>query len=263
MDVAINPDELVEKVTKLQKSRGYTDQQMADAFGCNRRTYQQTRTGKMKVGNAYFSGAMKFLSPYTPESRTSAIERKTKETDVSLELNIDGSGKLDINTGIFMLDHFLSQVAKHGRFDLKLSATGDDPHHLAEDVAICLGKALTDALGERQGIVRIADATVPMDDALAIVAVDISGRAYSVLELGFNDNDMSGFSTDLIRHFLESFALEARLNLHARILYGTNDHHRAEALFKALGRALDMATRIDQRIAGESPSTKGMLEKGR
>ncbi len=259
----VQPEELVEQVTQIQKSKGYTDQQMAHELGCTRRTYQQTRTGKIKVGNAYFSGAMKFLSLYEPERRTSAVARKTKETDISLEINIDGTGKLDINTGIYMLDHFLSQVAKHGRFDLKLSATGDDPHHLAEDVAICLGKALSDALGEKQGIVRMADATVPMDDALATVAVDVSGRAYTVLEMSFSGNDMSGFSTDLIRHFLESFAIEARINLHARIFYGTNDHHRAEALFKALGRALDMATRIDRRIAGQSPSTKGMLEKGK
>ncbi|MFC2070453.1 imidazoleglycerol-phosphate dehydratase HisB [Chloroflexota bacterium] len=195
--------------------------------------------------------------------RIASVQRKTQETDINLDLNIDGTGKLDISTGIYMLDHFLSQVAKHGRFDLKLSATGDDPHHLAEDIAICLGKALTDALGEKQGIVRMADATVPMDDALATVAVDISGRAYTVLELSFSDNDMAGFSTDLIRHFLESFAIEARLNLHARIIYGTNDHHRAEALFKALGRALDMATRRDKRIAGESPSTKGMVERNK
>ena len=106
----------------------------------------------------------------------------------------------------------------------------------------------------------MADATVPMDDALATVAVDISGRGYTVLELSFSDNDMAGFATDLIRHFLESFALEARINLHARIVYGTNDHHRAEALFKALGRALDMATSVDERIAGELPSTKDLLE---
>jgi imidazoleglycerol-phosphate dehydratase len=195
--------------------------------------------------------------------RKASIKRETKETNISLELSVDGTGKLDISTGIYMLDHLISQVAKHGRFDLKLEATGDDPHHIAEDISICLGKVLTDALGEKQGIVRMADATVPMDDALATVAVDIGGRAYSVLELSFNGNDMSGFSTDLIRHFLESFAIEARLNLHARILYGTNDHHRAEALFKALGRALDMATRIDKRIAGETPSTKGMLENGK
>ncbi len=193
--------------------------------------------------------------------RTANVNRETKETNISLELNVDGSGRWEINTGIKMLDHFLSQVAQHGRFDLKISATGDDQHHLAEDVAICLGKALSQALGEKQGIVRMADATVPMDDALAMVAVDISGRGYTVLELSFNDNDMFGFPTDLIRHFLESLALEARLNLHARIVYGTNDHHRAEALFKALGRALDMATRIDERIAGELPSTKDLLER--
>ncbi|MFC2004951.1 imidazoleglycerol-phosphate dehydratase [Chloroflexota bacterium] len=152
-------------------------------------------------------------------------------------------------------------MAQHGRFDLKISASGDDQHHLVEDVAICLGKAFNQALGEKQGIVRMADAAVPMDDALAMVAVDLSGRAYTVLELSFNDNDMAGFATDLIRHFLESLALEARLNLHARVIYGTNDHHRAEALFKAMGRALDMATRVDERITGKIPSTKDLLEK--
>jgi len=158
-----------------------------------------------------------------------------------------------------MLDHFLAQVAQHGRFDLKLSATGDDEHHIAEDIAICLGKAFAQALGEKQGIVRMGDSSVPMDDALATVVVDFIGRAYTVLELSFSDNDMAGFATDLIRHFLESFASEGKLNLHARILYGTNDHHKAEALFKALGRALDAATRIDERISGELPSTKGVL----
>ncbi|MFC1933407.1 imidazoleglycerol-phosphate dehydratase HisB [Chloroflexota bacterium] len=189
------------------------------------------------------------------------ISRETTETNISLELDIDGSGKWEINTGIKMLDHFLAQVAKHGRFDLKISATGDDQHHLVEDVALCLGKALTQALGEKRSIIRMADATVPMDDALAMVAVDISGRGYTVLEMPFSDNDMFGFSTDLIRHFLESLAAEAKLNLHTRVIYGVNDHHKAEALFKALGRALDMATRIDERIAGELPSTKELLEK--
>ncbi|MFC2021800.1 imidazoleglycerol-phosphate dehydratase HisB [Chloroflexota bacterium] len=193
-------------------------------------------------------------------NRLSTVERKTKETNITLELNIDGSGQWEIDTGIKMFDHLLAQVAQHGRFDLKVSATGDDQHHLAEDVAICLGKALSQALAEKQGIVRMADATVPMDDALATVAVDISGRGYTVLELLFSDNDMAGFATDLIRHFLESFALEAKLNLHAKVAYGVNDHHKAEALFKALGRALDMATRIDERIAGELPSTKDLLE---
>ncbi len=192
--------------------------------------------------------------------RLAIVKRKTKETNISLELNIDGSGKCEANTGISMFDHFLEQVARHGVFDIKLSATGDDQHHLVEDVAICLGKALGEALGEKRGIVRMANATVPMDDALAMVAVDISGRGYTVLELPFNDNDMAGFPTDLVRHFLESFATEARLNLHAKVVYGVNDHHKAEALFKALGRALDMATRIDERISGELPSTKELLE---
>ncbi len=192
--------------------------------------------------------------------RLAIIKRETKETNISLELNIDGRGKCEVNTGISMFDHLLEQVARHGVFDIKLSATGDDQHHLVEDVAICLGKALGKALGEKRGIVRMADAAVPMDDALAMVAVDISGRGYTVLELPFSDNDMAGFPTDLIRHFLESFAIEARLNLHAKILYGVNDHHKAEALFKALGRALDTATRVDERIGGELPSTKDLLE---
>ncbi len=194
-------------------------------------------------------------------NRTSVIKRDTKETKINLELNLDGSGKWQINTGIKMFDHLLSQLAQHGIFDLTISAAGNDQHHVAEDVAICLGKAFAEALGEKWGIVRMADASVPMDDALATVALDISGRGYTVLELPFSDNDMRGFATDLIRHFLESFAIEARMNLHIRIAYGTNDHHKAEALFKALGRALDKATRIDERICGELPSTKDLLEQ--
>ena len=193
-------------------------------------------------------------------NRTSVIKRQTKETDISLELNLDGTGKWEITTGIKMFDHLLAQLAQHGVFDIKISATGSDQHHLAEDVAICLGKAFSEALGDKRGIVRMADASVPMDDALATVALDISGRGYTVLELPFRENDMLGFPTDLIRHFLESFAIEARINLHAKFAYGTNDHHKAEALFKALGRALDTATKIDERISGELPSTKDLLE---
>ena len=192
--------------------------------------------------------------------RVSIIKRETGETNISLELNLDGSGNYEMVTGIRMFDHLLAQLARHGVFDITISATGDDQHHLVEDVALCLGKALGEALGDKRGIIRMADATVPMDDALAMVAVDIGGRGYSVLELPFTDNDMTGFATDLIRHFLEAFATEAKLNLHARVLYGTNDHHKAEALFKALGRALDKATRIDERISGELPSTKEFLE---
>ena len=193
--------------------------------------------------------------------RKSNIKRTTQETNINLTLNLDGTGKHDINTGIKMLDHLLSQTIKHGRLDLKLTASGDDEHHVTEDVAICLGKAFNEALGEKLGIVRMADATVPMDESLASVAVDLSGRGYCVLQAEFVKNDMRDFQTDLIRHFLESFAMEGRLNLHARVLYGINDHHKAEALFKALGRALDMATRIDERTSGQLPSTKQRIEK--
>ena len=194
------------------------------------------------------------------KSRKAVIKRKTTETNINLELNLDGKGIYEVNTGISMFDHLLSQITKHGLFDITLSASGDDKHHLIEDVAICLGKALNNALGEKLGIIRMADATVPMDESLATVAIDISGRGYSVLELPFSGNDMAGFPADLVRHFLESLAAEGRLNLHARIVYGVNDHHKAEALFKALGRALSMATRINKRTRIGLPSTKGILE---
>jgi len=194
-------------------------------------------------------------------NRTATVKRETAETNVVLKFNIDGTGQSDIATGIKMLDHFLSQVARHGRFDLTIKASGDDEHHVSEDIAICFGKALNEALGDKMGIARMGDATVPMDDALAMVALDISGRGYCVLDLPFKKNDMRGFHTDLIRHFLESFAMEARMNLHAGIFYGTNDHHKAEALFKALGRALNIATTIDPRSKGTLPSTKRRIEK--
>jgi imidazoleglycerol-phosphate dehydratase len=258
--------DVVEKVVDLQNRKGYIDQQMADMIGCSRITYQRTRTRKIPAGGAFLRGALIILSQEVNRSsqevnRSSVVNRKTKETDISLELNIDSNGKYEINTGITMFDHLLAQIAQHGRFGITLSATGDDQHHLVEDVAICMGKALNEALGEKRGIIRMGDATVSMDDALVTVAVDINGRGYPVLEdLPFSENDMFGFPTDLIRHFLESFAIEARLNLHAKILYGVNDHHKAEALFKALGRALDTATRIDERISGELPTTKEFLE---
>ncbi|MDD3265087.1 MAG: imidazoleglycerol-phosphate dehydratase HisB [Dehalococcoidales bacterium] len=188
--------------------------------------------------------------------RISDKKRETRETNVSVYMNVDGSGHTEISTGIRLFDHLLDQLGRHGMFDLKISATGDDAHHLVEDVAIVLAQAFEEALGEKRGIVRMADATVPMDDALATVVIDISGRGYSVLDIEFEGNDMFGFPTDLIRHFLETFAREARINLHGGLAYGTNDHHKAEAFFKALGRALDKATRIDARIAGEIPSTK-------
>jgi imidazoleglycerol-phosphate dehydratase len=251
-------EKLVEALKEAQKKNGYTDLEMAEKIGCSRSYYNLIRNGNVDMGVPL---RLKVIQAFPLIAvRLSVVERKTRETDIGLELNIDGSGKHEINTGIKMFDHLLSQTVQHGRFDLKLSASGDDEHHLIEDVAICLGKAMVEALGDKRGIIRMADATVPMDDALAMVAVDISGRGYTVLELPFSGNDMAGFPTDLIRHFFESFAIEARLNLHARILYGTNDHHKAEALFKALGRALDMASSLDQRISGKLPSTKELLE---
>ncbi|MCL2140725.1 MAG: imidazoleglycerol-phosphate dehydratase HisB [Dehalococcoidia bacterium] len=189
------------------------------------------------------------------------VKRQTSETTIDLSLNIDGNGTYEIATGIKMLDHMLSQLARHGAFNLSIQASGDDQHHITEDVAICLGKAFLDALGERRGIVRMADATVPMDDALSTVAIDISGRGYAMLDLKLFENDMLGFPSDLIRHFLETFAIESRINLHASILYGTNDHHKTEAVFKALGKALDKATRIDSKRAEALPTTKDWLEK--
>jgi len=194
-------------------------------------------------------------------NRYSIVKRETNETNVSVSIDIDGVGKWDINSGIRMFDHLLSQLAQHGLFDIKISAAGVDQHHIVEDVAISLGKAFVQALGDKRGIFRMADATVPMDDALVTVVVDLGGRGYTVLDLPFSDNDMFGFPTDLVRHFLVTLANEAKANLHARCLYGINDHHKAEALFKALGKALDKATAIDERIKGELPSTKDFIEE--
>ena len=192
--------------------------------------------------------------------RKSVIKRETAETNIRIDVDIDGSGRWEMNTGIRMFDHLLSQIGQHGLFDITISATGSDQHHLVEDVAICLGRAIGEALGGKQGIVRMADASVPMDDALAIVALDISGRGYTVLDLALQDHEIGGLESDLIRHFLESLAAEARMNLHVRVPYGQNDHHKAEAVFKALGRTLGAATRFDGRLGGLSPSTKGLLE---
>ena len=192
--------------------------------------------------------------------RKAIVTRKTAETNIRVELNIDGSGKFEITTGIKMFDHFLAQLSRHGLFDIKLSASGDDQHHVVEDVAIALGKAFNQALGEKQGITRMSHAVVPMDEALAAVAVDIGGRAYNVTEIPFDTVSIGDLETDMIRHFFVSFATEARINVHANVLPGPNDHHKAEALFKALGRALDSATRIDKRIVGRIPSTKEIIE---
>jgi imidazoleglycerol-phosphate dehydratase len=257
--------DLVDRIIDIQGKNRYTDQQMADAIGCSRPTYQRTRTKKIPEGRIFIKGALKILDPELNNNRVGEVNRKTKETEIRLKLDIDSNGKYDISTGIEMFDHLLKQVAQHGRFGITLSASKwDDQHHLIEDVAICLGQALKKALKGKRGIIRMGDATVPMDDALAMVAVDMSGRGYTKLELDFSQNSaewqLLGFPPNLIHQFLESFAAEAEFNLYAKILDGTDDHHKAEVLFKALGRALDMATRIDPRIAVEIPSTKGLLE---
>ena len=192
--------------------------------------------------------------------KISKVSRKTGETDIQVELNLDGSGRFDIKTGINIVDHFLSQLARHGLFDITISAAGDDQHHIVEDVAICLGKAFNKALGEKKGITRMGHAIVPMDEALVLVAVDIGGRAYSAIDVSFVRTSIDGLCADLVRHFLESFASEAKINLHAKVLTGINDHHMAEALFKALGRALDLATRVDDRVTGIIPSTKNIID---
>jgi imidazoleglycerol-phosphate dehydratase len=193
--------------------------------------------------------------------RTARIERQTSETNVLVELAVDGSGASDISTGVRMLDHFLTQIARHGLFDIKVAATGDDQHHLAEDVAMCLGKALNEALGEKVGIVRMAHAMVPMDEALSVVAIDISGRGGAVIDAPLLMPMIGDLESDMVRHFLGSFASEARLTLHARVECGVNDHHKAEALFKALACALRDACSLDPRRAGIIPSSKGVLEQ--
>jgi imidazoleglycerol-phosphate dehydratase len=192
--------------------------------------------------------------------RKAKVTRETAETNVTVDLNIDGNGEFEITTGIRMFDHLLAQLAQHGVFDIMISASGADQHHVVEDVAISLGKAFSQALGEKRGIARMAHAVVPMDEALSAVALDIGGRSHSVIDASLTGADIGDLEADLVRHFLSSFASEARINLHAKVLSGINDHHKAEALFKALGRALDSATRIDERIVGKIPSTKEVIE---
>lgn len=196
------------------------------------------------------------------EGRRASVRRETRETTVSVELALDGSGRYEVSTGIGMLDHMLEQLARHGLFDIIIEARGDidrDPHHLVEDVGLVLGQALDRALGDRRGISRFGHAIVPLDEALALVAVDLGGRGHASIELNFERELLGELATENIRHFLGAFAREGRLNLHVRELAGDNDHHRVEAAFKALARALRQAAAIDPRVAGEIPSTKEAL----
>ena len=200
-------------------------------------------------------------SEATPRAAT--LKRATGETNIAVAVNLDGRGDYSVNTGNGFLDHMVSQLARHGLFDIDLQAQGDTHvgwHHLVEDTAIALGRAFSQALGEPRGIRRMGHAIVPLDETLVMVAVDWSGRPYACVDTTLNDTMVETLSGDLIAHFLESFAIEARINLHARVLAGVSPHHKAEALCKALARALRAAVAPDPRAGGQVPSTKGVLD---
>jgi imidazoleglycerol-phosphate dehydratase len=196
------------------------------------------------------------------EPRIGHVHRKTRETDVEVTFTLDGSGVASIATGVGFLDHMLVSLARHGLFVLDVRASGDlhvDDHHSVEDVAIALGQALRAAVGEGRGIRRMGHAIVPLDEALALVAVDVSGRGVSDVDILLAGPLVGGMKIQMVPHFFQSFAMEAKVSLHVQVLKGINDHHRVEACFKALAKALDWATQIDERASGEIPSTKGTL----
>lgn len=194
--------------------------------------------------------------------RKASIKRKTKETDISMDLNLDGKGSYSIKTSIPFLDHMLSLMCKHGLFDIKLRAKGDieiDYHHTVEDIGIVLGKAVKLALGDMKGITRYGQASVPMDEALAFVSLDISGRPYLVYKVEFSKKaKIKSFEPDLVEDFLQAFASNSGLTLHVNVPYGRNIHHIIEAIFKGIGRALREAVSIDRRMKG-IPTTKGLI----
>jgi imidazoleglycerol-phosphate dehydratase len=194
--------------------------------------------------------------------RKASIRRATKETNVEVAVDLDGTGASSVATGIGFLDHMLDLLARHSRIDITVNAKGDlhiDHHHTTEDVGIALGQAVKQALGDMKGITRYADVHVPMDEALTRVAIDISGRPHLVFKAEFVRDKVGEFDTELVREWFQAFAVNAGITLHAETLYGTNDHHIAESCFKGLARALRSAVAIDPRAAGEVPSTKGRL----
>ena len=194
--------------------------------------------------------------------RTAKIERKTKETDIQVEVNLDGAGKFEIDTGVGFFDHMLTQIAVHGLFDLVIKAKGDlyiDAHHTVEDCGLVIGAAFKQALGDKRGIIRTASALVPMDETLGQVVVDFSGRPYTVINAEWTSPVVGGLPTTLLEHFFESFATASGVNLHVIVHYGQDNHHIAEALFKAMARAMAKAVQIDPRRSGSLPSSKGML----
>jgi imidazoleglycerol-phosphate dehydratase len=196
------------------------------------------------------------------ENRSAIVERMTSETKVFVQLNLDGTGICDIQTGLGFFDHMLTQLGHHGLFDLKIDAVGDlhvDSHHTVEDVGLALGEAFSKALGTRQGIVRMGDAYVPMDESLAFTCVDFSGRPNCVFQSEWQ-GEVGNLPTSLIEHFWATFAITAGCNLHIRILYGKDNHHQAEAVFKSAARAFQFATRIDPRRGNSIPSTKGTIQ---
>ena len=194
--------------------------------------------------------------------RTASLSRKTRETDITVEVTLDGSGASEISTGVGFFDHMLDQIARHSLIDLKIQAKGDlhiDFHHTVEDVGIALGQAIRQALGDMKGITRYADVHLPMDETLTRVAMDISGRPFLVFRTEFHTPKIGEFDTQLVREFFQAFAMNAGLTLHVETLYGINDHHISESCFKGLARALRIAVSIDERQSGRVPSTKGTL----
>jgi len=194
--------------------------------------------------------------------RTGAIKRKTKETDIEVAVDLDGTGVSAIATGIGFLDHMLDLLARHSRIDIRVKAAGDlhiDQHHTTEDTGIALGQAVRQALGDMKGITRFSDVHVPMDEALTRVAIDISGRPFLAFRVAFGRDKVGAFDTELVREWFQAFAMNAGITLHVETLYGANDHHIAESCFKGLARGLRAAVAIDERAAGEVPSTKGVL----
>ena len=196
------------------------------------------------------------------EHRKAAIERSTRETQISVSINLDGQGNSEVSTGNGMLDHLIAQLSRHGLIDITLKAQGDLEtgwHHLVEDTGICLGRAFREAMGSGAGIHRMGHAIVPLDETLAMVALDLSGRGYAVVNSGLEGQMVETLPGEMVDHLLESFALEAKLNLHVRILDGKNGHHKAEAIFKALAKSLRHALTPDPRNPGRIPSTKGTI----
>ncbi len=197
--------------------------------------------------------------------RAASVSRRTNETDVSVSLALDGTGKAAIRTGVGFLDHMLELLARHALFDIEATVEGDlhvDQHHTTEDVGIALGQAFLKALGDKRGIARYADVHLPMDETLTRVALDVSGRPFLVFRTAFPTEKIGAFDTELVREWFQAFAMNAGLTLHVETLYGTNSHHIAESCYKGLARALRQAVAVDPREGGRVPSTKGSLGEG-